>query len=175
SDILMNGWRIDTNTAYPAMLSLKDASIGFIRKGEDLSRIYDIGDYVVVQVTNVTSQNLVDVSMRGPGLRKLIGGRVITINSNKVPRIIGSKGSMVSMIKEYTGCRIIVGQNGWVWILGNPESEILAVKTIEKIENEAHMQGLTDRIKDFLEKETGGVKKGARMKENLEQSDQYVR
>jgi len=165
---MIGGWRIDTNTAYSAILPLKDATSAYIRKGEDLTRICDIGDYVVVQVTNVTSQNLIDVSMRGPGLRKLIGGRIIKINAHKVPRVIGSKGSMVSMIKEYTGCRIIVGQNGFVWIMGDPESEILAVNSIKKIEEEAHLQGLTDRMKDFLEKATGGVKKGARQEDHLE-------
>jgi len=61
---------------------------------------------------------------------------------------------MVSMIKNATGCNILVGQNGLVWINGSPENEIIVVKTIKKIEQEAHIGGLTDRIKTFLEKET---------------------
>ncbi len=62
---------------------------------------------------------------------------------------------MISMIKNATDCRMVVGQNGLVWIDGEPEKEIIAVKAIRKIEAESHVSGLTERIKVFLEKETG--------------------
>lgn len=154
-DITFSGWRIDTNSAYPAMLSMKDATSDYIAKGADLTQYYDLGDYVVCKIVNVTSQKLVDVSMKGPGLRKLKGGRIVEVNTNKVPRIIGKSGSMVSMIKQATNCRIIVGQNGLVWIDGEPKMELIAVNAIKKIEQESHLTGLTDKIKEFLEKETG--------------------
>ena len=154
-DITFSGWRIDTNSAYSAMLSMKDATSDYIARGADLTKYYDLGDYVVCEVVNVTSQKLIDVSMKGPGLKKLDGGRIIKVNPNKVPRIIGKQGSMVSMIKDATGCRIVVGQNGLVWIDGDPKGELTVVKTIQKIEEESHTTGLTDRIKEFLENETG--------------------
>lgn len=154
-DVLFSGWRVETNSAYSAMLGLKDATSEFIAKGADLTQYYDFGDYIVAKITNVTSQKLIDLTMKGPGLRKLKGGRVIQVSPHKVPRIIGKKGSMVSMIKQATGCRIIVGQNGLVWLQGeDPAKELLAIKTIRKIEAEAHLSGLTDIIKEFLEKET---------------------
>lgn len=154
TEIMMHGWRIDINSAYSAVLGLPEASSQYIEKGADLRKFYDFGEYLMVKITQVTSQKLIDVSMRGPGLRKLTGGRIIEVNSLKVPRIIGKKGSMVSMIKEHTNCRILVGQNGRVWIQGeNPNDELLTVKTIRKIEKEAHIPGLTDRIKTYLEKE----------------------
>src|SRR3989344_1458123 len=117
-DVAFSGWRIDTNSAYPSMLSLKDATSEYIQRGADLTRYYDIGDYTVSIIVNVTSQKLIDVSMKGQGLRKLVGGRIIKVNPHKVPRIIGKQGSMVSMIKQYTDCRVVVGQNGVVWIQG---------------------------------------------------------
>ena len=150
-DVLMSGWRIDTNSAYSAMLSVKDASSSYIGRSADLTKYYDVGDYMVCQIIKVTSQNLVDVTMRGPGLKKLQGGRIISVPPNKVPRIIGKQGSMVSMIKQATNCRIIVGQNGIVWIQGDePDQELLAVETINKIVKEAHKPGLTDEIAKFL-------------------------
>lgn len=152
TDILMTGWRIDTNSAYSAVLSLRDATTQFIEKGSDLRKFFAIGDYIMAKVTQVTSQNLIDLSTTGPGLRKLMGGRIITVNPHKVPRIIGKQGSMVSMIKDSTGCRILVGQNGRVWIQGDDSNmELLTVNTIRKIEEEAHISGLTDRIKTHLE------------------------
>jgi len=153
-DITLNGWILETNSAYSAMLNLKDASSEYIARGANLTRYFDIGDYLVCKITNVTSQRLVDVTTKGPGLRKLKGGRIMWVNTNKVPRIIGREGSMVSMIKNQTGCRIIVGQNGIIWIDGTPEQEIVAVETIKKIEKESHLAGLTDRIKGFLDKNT---------------------
>jgi len=155
-DITLNGWRIDTNSPYTAMLSMKDATMDFIPKGADLTRYFDIGDYVVTKIIQVTTQKLIDLTMKGPGLRKLGPGRILHVNPTKVPRIIGKGGSMVSMIKQATGCRIIVGQNGIVWIQGeDPAKETLAAETIKRIERESHIKGLTDIIKNDLEKKTG--------------------
>lgn len=154
-DILMSGWRIDINCPYSSVLPLKDATFDFIKKGADLTEYFNLEDYVVCKITQVTSQNLIDVSMKGPGLRKLRGGQFITVNAAKVPRIIGRKGSMVSMVKKATGCQVAVGQNGLVWISGDPESELIAVNAIRKIEREAHVSGLTERMKEYLESATG--------------------
>lgn len=58
---------------------------------------------------------------------------------------------MINMIKTLTGTRIIVGQNGWVWVSGkNDELERLAIEAILKVDRESHTQGLTDRVKEFL-------------------------
>ena len=151
-DVGFSGWRLETNGPYSAMLSMKDATSQFIARGADLTQFYDLGDQIVCSITNVTSQKLVDVTMKGPGLRKLSGGRIIEVSSNKVPRIIGKQGSMVSMIKDATKCNITVGQNGLVWIDGSPEDELLVITTIRKIEEESHLSGLTDKIKEFLDK-----------------------
>jgi len=152
-DVSFNGWRLDTNSAYSAMLSMKDATSDFVARGADLTQYYDLGDYIVCKIVNVTSQKLVDVTLKGPGLRKLSGGRIIEVGPNKVPRIIGKQGSMVMMIKDATKCNITVGQNGLIWIDGEPINELLAIQTIRKIEKESHISGLTDKIKEYLEKD----------------------
>lgn len=150
-DIMMSGWRMDINSAYSAVLMLQEASFKFIQKGADLSKFFALDDWVVAQITKVSTQKLVDITVKGPGLRKLDGGRIIHVNTHKVPRIIGKQGSMVSLIKDATGCRITVGQNGVVWIQGEPEQELLTVRTINKIDAESHKSGLTDEIKKFLD------------------------
>ncbi len=149
-DIAISGWRFDINSAYSAMLSTKEATSEFIRRGADLTRWYNIGDYIVTKISNVTSQNLVDLTMKSRGLRKISGGRIIQINCSKVPRVIGKKGSMISMIKEATKCNVIVGQNGFVWIKGEPQDELKAVRAIKMIEKKSHVNGLTDKINEFL-------------------------
>lgn len=151
-DVNMSGWRLEINSAYSAMLSMKEATSQFINRGADLTKFYNIGDYVSCKIVQVTSQKLVDVTMKGMGLRKLVDGRIINAASNKVPRIVGKQSSMVSMIKDATRCNIMVGQNGLIWINGTPKGELLAIKAIRKIEQESHLSGLTDRIKEFLDK-----------------------
>ena len=153
ADILMSGWRVDINSPYTAILPLKDASNDYIRKGEDLTNYFDLDEHVLLKITQVTSQNLIDVTVRAPGLRKLEGGRIVRVNSVKVPRIIGKGGSMVTLLKEMTGCDLAVGQNGLVWMSGEPEQEVLLNKTIQMIESQAHIPGLTERVKKFLEEE----------------------
>ena len=159
-DIGFSGWRVDIGWAFEANLSMKEASSDFIDKKTDLTQYYTYGDIIAAQITYIFGSKIIDLTMKGPGLRKLKGGRIIRITPSKVPRVIGKQGSMISMIKEKTGCRIIVGQNGLVWIQGDDsEKMLLAVDTIYKIEEEAHLSGLTDRIKSFLEDRNGSSKK----------------
>ena len=151
-NITMNGWIVDIGGPYSAMLTLKDASSSFIERGADLSQFYDYGDIIASQIVNVTKTKLIDLSMRGPGLNKLKGGRIIDVTSSKVPRIIGRQGSMIHMIKDSAKCRVIVGQNGKVWISGdNMQDENKAAEAIMMIENEPQAEGLTEKVKNFLE------------------------
>ncbi|AJF63122.1 MAG: putative exosome complex RNA-binding protein 1 [archaeon GW2011_AR20] len=145
------GWSVDIGSAYPATLSIRDAT-EFIDKGENLTKYYDYGDILAAQVIRTTRYNSIDITTKGPGLKKLSGGKVIEVTPSKVPRMIGKQGSMISMIKDATGCNILIGQNGRVWIKGtNLENENLVTKTIMKIEEESHIDGLTDKIKKLLE------------------------
>jgi len=152
TDISFSGWYIEIGYAYEASLSLRDATSEYINKGVDLTQYYNFGDIVAAKVVKVIRSKVVDLTMKGPGLRKLRGGKIIEVTPSKVPRIIGKQGSMISMIKEMTNCKIIVGQNGRIWIQGSPEMEILATEAIMKIEQESHTDGLTDKVKNLLQK-----------------------
>ena len=89
--------------------------------------------------------------MKGVGLRRLTGGQIVDITPAKVPRVIGKGGSMISLIKQYTKCRIFVGQNGRIWIDGDLKDIALTLKVIQKIEKEAHLIGLTNEIEKYFE------------------------
>jgi exosome complex component RRP4 len=145
----MNGFRFSTGTAYSAMLNIKDASSRFVRN-EEMSSLLAIDDAAVVKITKVTSQNLIDLTMKEPGLHKISGGRIVKINSQKVPRVIGKQGSMINLIKNKTGCNITVGQNGYVWIKGTPDNERIVGEAIKLIEEKSHQEGLTEKMDVFL-------------------------
>ncbi|MBI2148461.1 RNA-binding protein [Candidatus Woesearchaeota archaeon] len=154
----IGGWRVDIGWPFEANLSVKDATSDFIEKGADLSKYFNYGDYIMAEIVNVASSKIIDLSMKGPGLRKLGPGRLLNIPSSKVPRVIGKQGSMIGLVKDYTECKISVGQNGTVWLRGeDPKKELLAVSAIRKIELESHISGLTDKIKEYLESKKDGL------------------
>src|SRR3989344_5593281 len=43
-DVNFSGWRLDTNSPYSAMLSMKEATSQFIARGADLTQYYNIRD-----------------------------------------------------------------------------------------------------------------------------------
>ena len=156
TEVGLNNWFVDVNHTHEAILLLREGSSSYIPKDADLSHYYNYEDYIVANITKISRGRQPELTMKGPGLRKLTNGRIIKVNPAKVPRIIGKQGSMVSMIKQMTECRIIAGQNGIIWVSGfDPEKERIAVKVIKMVEEKAHKQGLTDQIKSFLEKELG--------------------
>jgi exosome complex component RRP4 len=100
------------------------------------------------------------LSVDEPGLGKITRGQVVKITPTKIPRVIGKKGSMISMIKQETGCHIVLGQNGVILITGKSmEDEELAMMAIHKIEEESHTTGLTDRILQMIRR--GKEKRGS--------------
>src|SRR3989344_2494133 len=150
-DMSFNGWYVDIGCAYEASLMIRDAS-EFIDKGADLTQFYDFNDLIIAKVVKITRFSDINLSMKGPGLKKIKGGKIIDVTSSKVPRVIGREGSMVNLLKEKTNCKITVGQNGRIWIQGdNSDDELLATEAILKIESESHVDGLTDKIKLFLD------------------------
>lgn len=149
-DMSFNSWFVDIDGASDAILSVRDIS-EYVERGADLTQYYSFGDYIVAKIANVT-RSAVELTMKDMGLRKLGKGRIMRVNSSKVPRIIGKQGSMISMVKEKTGCRITVGQNGLIWIQGSPEHERVVADIIALIDRESHKEGLTDRVGVELDK-----------------------
>jgi len=147
-DVTFSGWLVDIYAPYPAPLSSDETpwDISFGEAGNYLN----IGDLVIVKVTEVDAARRIKVSMKGPGLKKISGGMTIVVSHSKVPRIIGKGGSMIKMIKEYTNCRIIVGQNGLIWLDGDHDALVAAGECIRMIENETQALGLTEKIASFL-------------------------
>ncbi len=151
-DMSYSSWFVDVGYAYEASLSMKDATADFIERGSSLSDYFAIGDIILTKISNVTKEGNIDLTMKAPGLRKLHGGKIMEITPSKIPRVVGKQGSMISLIKDKTGCSLFAGQNGRIWIRGpSPEAERLATDAIQLIHDKAHTSGLTERVGAFLE------------------------
>lgn len=156
-EVTLGGWLVDIRAPYPAMLRASDAlERPFRPQRDDLPSLFDVGDMLIAKIVayDRTRDPLLTVHERGLG--KIARGQIIEITPTKIPRIIGKKGSMITMLKDKTGCQITIGQNGRVQLSGKlPEDERLAIMAIRKIEQEAHTSGLTDRIAEMLREEKG--------------------
>jgi len=149
NEIALSKWIVDINSPYTATLSLSEAVNEFVDLTKtDLTRYFDFGDIIFAKVSSVSKSKIVQLSMKDERCRKLYNGRLVKITPTKVPRVIGRQGSMVELIKKKTGCQIVVGQNGLIWVKG--ENRHKAVETILKIEEYAHTVGLTNKIEEFL-------------------------
>ncbi len=152
TEITLNGWLLDYDSPYPAMLpvmhalSRRDAQ----HAKENLRRYYDIGDTVVAEIIAADRTRDPLVTTLGRGLGKVRGGLLMTIVPTRVPRLIGRKGSMINMLKSDLKIDIVVGQNGLIWLKGSPDRMNIAVEAIQQIEREAHTSGLTDRVRDLI-------------------------
>jgi exosome complex component RRP4 len=146
-DIRFSMWGVDINSPYSGILP---ASEVFGREKKELRKVFNIGDVLFLRIVDVDEIKKVKLGLKGRGMGKFQGGILTSITPTKVPRLIGKKGSMINMIKNKTNCKIVVGQNGLVWIRGEENMEIITKNIIALIEAEAHTSGLTNRVKDKL-------------------------
>ncbi len=146
------GWQIDIDAPYSATLQASEA-VDRRQEGtkQDLSTILAMGDLIIAKILAFDRTRDPLLSIKGKGLGRITSGRIVRISPAKVPRLIGRKGSMIHMIKKEADCQIIVGQNGRILVSsGSPIKEQAAIVAICKIEQEAHLEGLTDRVREMI-------------------------
>ena len=152
-NLTFNGWVVDIGTSDTGFLPVSEVP-RYVNKN-DLEEVMDFGDMVVAKIFEINKRGT-DLTIKSRGLGKLDDGVIIEVNSNKVPRIIGKEGSMISLIKDETGCRITVGQNGLIWVKGDKiEDELFAKKAILFVAEKSFISGLTEEVKKWFEKEKG--------------------
>jgi len=134
TDVRHAGYEVDLNLPQGGFIPTRDVRLTL-----------QLGDFVICIVKMVNEVGDVDLGE----VRRLPKGKIIEFPSAKVPRLIGRKSSMISLLKDYTGGDIMVGNNGYVWISENSDMPLL-LKTIMLIERKAHKSGLTDEVANML-------------------------
>jgi len=154
-EVGFNGWTVDIKAPYTAMLRASDVlSRPFKPQNDELSQVLDAGDLIVAKIASFDRAHDPQLTVGEPGLGKITRGQLMRVTPTKIPRVIGRKGSMISMIKQETNCQIILGLNGVILVTGKaPAEEELAMRAIKKIEDESHTTGLTDRVTQLLKEE----------------------
>ena len=147
NDVRFSMWDVDINSPYSGILPAFEV---FGREKKELNKVFDVGDVLFLRVVDVDEIKKAKLGLKGRGMGKFKGGIIVDIAPTKVPRLIGKKGSMINMIKDKTNCKIVVGQNGLVWVKGDEDMEQLTKNIIHLTEAEAHTSGLTNKIKNKL-------------------------
>lgn len=136
-DVRHAGYEVDLNLPHGGFIPTRDVRLTL-----------QLGDFVICRVKSVNEVGDVDLGE----VRRLPKGKVIEFPSAKVPRLIGKKNSMITLLKDYTGGDIMVGNNGYVWVSDRSDMPLL-LKAVGVIERKAHKSGLTDEIANLLRKE----------------------
>ncbi|WP_243670313.1 exosome complex RNA-binding protein Rrp4 [Vulcanisaeta sp. JCM 16161] len=153
-DIGLTGWVIDIKSPYSAYLPVQEATLKPIDLTTvDLKSLLGIGDIVLARIIdfNLTKDYPVTLTLKEARLGRIEGGTLVEIDASKVARVIGRRGSMVSIFSEELNCDVTVGQNGRVWIrCKDPGDESFVARVIKLIERESHTSGLTDRVRSIV-------------------------
>ncbi|BFI73281.1 exosome complex component Rrp4 [Nanoarchaeota archaeon] len=145
-DVLPIGWLIDINSPYLGSLLLKDMNM----ENVDPNDLYTYEDYILCQIIKITKNKIINLGIKKK--EKLNDGLIIDIDPVKVPRIIGKNSSMLNMLKELLKVKIIVGQNGRIYINGDEVNVLRTVNAIKFIEENSYKKGLTEKVKEMIEK-----------------------
>lgn len=151
-EVGFTSWVVDINSPYSAVLPVSEVTpkpVTIPRAG--LSKILDEGDLILARVVSFDRSKDPVLTIKESRLGKIERGIVVEISPNKVARVIGKKGSMVKLLEELLDVSILVGQNGRVLVVGSDRKrEELAALAVKKIEAEAHIEGLTTKIKEYI-------------------------
>lgn len=138
---------VDLNSPYEGIGMLSTSNFrgfGFIKSQNEEYKRGEIISGVVDKVNEIKKATLTKIF-------KISSDFVlIYMNPKRVPRVIGKRKSMLEILKKYTGCRIIVGQNGIIAVSGKDFERVK--KAIKYIEDNAFTTGLTERIVQMFEK-----------------------
>ena len=119
------------------------------------------GDFIEASVKELDKTGTVILSRP----RTLRGGKIIKIKPSKINRLLGKNNTMINQISSGTGTKIVAGLNGMIWL--NDGNIDLAVEAIEKVCNEAHIPGLTERIGKLVNK--NNTKKNEEARDKVEE------
>jgi exosome complex component RRP4 len=145
-------WELDINSCYAGILPASDVfGRDFDPKVDQLTSRLKTGDLVAARIANSDRSRDPLITISDRDLGKIEEGELIKISPNKVPRLIGKRGSMIQTIENATKAIITIGQNGYVVVSSeDPDGLLKALDAIKMVEEQAHVPNLTEKIQEML-------------------------
>lgn len=131
----LNTYTVQLNAPYKGIIISKFADTNMAN-----------GDIIEAYVKELDKTGTVVLSRP----RVLHGGKLVTIKPAKIHRLLGKQDTMVKQITDGTGTLVVPGMNGVVWVKGGDID--LAIQAIYRVQDEAHVSGLTERVGSMLPK-----------------------
>ncbi|NIQ07445.1 MAG: hypothetical protein GWO20_17500 [Candidatus Korarchaeota archaeon] len=152
----LTSWDVYIRSTYPARLNASD----FLGRRvdvekEDISKHLSKGDVIYGKIERVNRYGSSNITTRDSKfLGKLEEGHIVTIKPPRVPRVIGRKLSMLSILRKEA--KVLVGDNGFIYIKTDSLKKFKVLReAIKMIEEEAFVSGLTGRVKEFISEKLG--------------------
>ena len=121
-----NIWFIDIGAPFNAILPMSlgpgNTSFGGTRQ------VIDIGEAILCRIQEVEETHSSVVTMKGLGLRKIRSGTIEDVEPHLLGLLIGKKGNSLRDLKNESDCRIVVCDNGRIWVDGEFDG-VVSVKT----------------------------------------------
>ncbi|MGC8675538.1 MULTISPECIES: exosome complex RNA-binding protein Rrp4 [Fervidicoccus] len=161
TDVGPTYWDVDLNSPYEGQLPVSETPLRQTHATVDTMRKFlSIGDFVALKVLSFDRLRDPLLTMRGKGLGKIYGGKVIDIAQHAVNSLINRKRALVEAIVKETKTEILISNNGRVWIKGTDSIlEDLAVLAIKKLESVDLYSITSSEIINFIqiEKQKRGI------------------
>lgn len=154
TDVGPTYWSVDINSPYEGQLPVSETMLRQTQATVDtLRRFLSIGDHVLLKVLSFDRLRDPVLSMRGKGLGKITGGKVIEISSRVANMLLYRKRSLVEAIAKETETNIFIGNNARIWVSGkDPIMEDLAILALKKVESSDLSISTLDLV-DFIRSE----------------------
>ena len=145
-----NLWFLDINAPFNALLPMSlgpgKAEFGGARN------VLNVGQTVLCRIQEVDDTHSSVVTMKGLGLRRIDSGLVESLPPHLMQTLF-SDGAPLKALKASTECRVILAENGRMWIDGKPDSITEVVARIAKIRSIARDISNRDDMVAILSKE----------------------
>ena len=136
AEVRNNLWFMNINGPFQGLLpmSLAPWKVEFGAARQHMG----IGDVVLARVQEVDECHNVVLTMKGVGLRRLNQGTVVSVPINHIDRLRGEGNATVQRLRDAADCRIIIGENGRVWIDGDAKGTAWAREAIALTQASGH-------------------------------------
>ena len=136
AEVRNNLWFMNINGPFQGLLpmSLAPWKVEFGAARQHMG----IGDVVLARVQEVDECHNVVLTMKGVGLRRLNQGSVHSVPITHIERLRGEGNATIQRLRDACDCRIIVGENGKVWVDGDADGIAWARQAIDLVHTSGH-------------------------------------
>ena len=127
------------------VIDVKSYHMPYVPK-KSIKTEFKVGDLILCQVVSVNEIKDMIIDIQA----KLNDGALFSVSAKKVPRIIGKHRSMINLLEKYSGSKILVGANGYLFVKGGKPNVVK--EAVDIISKYSQTENLTVKLESYLKK-----------------------